>query len=279
MHGFYKLAALAPFALASAASAASAALMTTAYESFDYSAGTLTGNGSAADAGWGSSWLESNQAPGGVSATTLSEGNLVVGGNKASLLPRNFGQGSVQTYRLLSERVGDDESVIWMSFIGQKTNTGTRFFSLSLHDDVSVSGGSVSSEAQVLSVGHGSGGNNWLLNGAAPAAAVSTQEQVLAVLRIDFTGADDSATLWLDPALGGPAPADGDAYATGTGDFAFEAVRLGAGKASGGNSTSEGNFDEIRFGTTFAAVTPVPEPTAAVGLAGLAGIALRRQRR
>jgi MYXO-CTERM domain-containing protein len=47
---------------------------------------------------------------------------------------------------------------------------------------------------------------------------------------------------------------------------------------TGGGST--GSYDEIRIGTTYASVTPIPEPTTALlGLTGLAALAVTSRRR
>jgi hypothetical protein len=117
----------------------------------------------------------------------------------------------------------------------------------------------------------GSGGSTWL--------EYNTDVHWM-VARIDFAaGADDNFTIWLDPN-----PDDLDAQATGirrasgTGDLSFNQVSYRAGNQAGINIWE---FDEVRFGTTWAdmqAVAVVPEASTASILALGFALLLRRFR-
>ncbi|CAN5394256.1 hypothetical protein BH23VER1_BH23VER1_13200 [soil metagenome] len=102
-------------------------------------------------------------------------------------------------------------------------------------------------------------------------------ETHLFVVRIDYgmAGSDDVATIWLDPdttlseAMQDPTISS----TTGTDDQAFNQFRL--------RGNHNWSFDEVRFGTTFDSVTPIPEPSSAVlGLLATVafGACMRRRR-
>ncbi len=100
------------------------------------------------------------------------------------------------------------------------------------------------------------------------------------VAKIDFVGgAADSFTVWLDP---NPDDLDSQATgvrrATGSGDLSFNQVAYRAGNQPGVNVWE---FDEVRFGTTWAdmqSVTVVPEASTASILALGLALLLRRFR-
>lgn len=101
------------------------------------------------------------------------------------------------------------------------------------------------------------------------------------VLRFDFNGSNSSVHAWVNPAfatLGGPdlALVTADVSLTGLTNTSISFRNLGL--ILGFNSNN-GAADEIRFGTTYASVTPVPEPASAVALLGLGAAALVRRRR
>lgn len=113
-----------------------------------------------------------------------------------------------------------------------------------------------------------SGGGASVSSGVAAATGVTT----LLVLRIVGTSGADSVTLYVDPVPGAPEPAAGTVK---------DDLDIGlAGTLqiySGGGAFS---IDEIRLGTTFAAVTPVPEPSpAAAAAVAVAALGLLRSAR
>jgi len=97
----------------------------------------------------------------------------------------------------------------------------------------------------------------------------------LFVLKLQFVaGVGDVVSLFLNPTVGA-AEGTPTASITTTGDLAFNNANWYAGYNPG-----MGKLDEIRFGTTFADVTPVPEPsTYAMLLLGAGALILFRRRR
>lgn len=91
----------------------------------------------------------------------------------------------------------------------------------------------------------------------------------LFVVKFDLSAANlsDSVTLWLDPTLGSGDPTGG--ITVSGKNLAWDRLAI---SDYDGNSA---NWDEIRWGTSFDAVTiaPVPEPST-LALAGLGGLAL-----
>lgn len=89
----------------------------------------------------------------------------------------------------------------------------------------------------------------------------------VAKFNLSATAGSDSVTMWLDPILGAGDPTGGITISGQ--DITFDRLAI---SDYDGNSA---NWDEIRWGTTFDAVTiaPVPEPST-LALAGLGGLAL-----
>ena len=88
----------------------------------------------------------------------------------------------------------------------------------------------------------------------------------------------DSVTVWLDPTLGAGNPVGGITISGQ--NITFDRLAI-SDYASTGTTGNSGAWDNIRFGTTFDAVTvvtAVPEPTT-LALAGLGGLALLFRRR
>ena len=98
-----------------------------------------------------------------------------------------------------------------------------------------------------------------------------TDTENKALLVAKFT--DTKAELFIDPDLN-IEPTSADASVSFTSIGVFVGVRLFAG---GGNKPADADFDEIRIGTTFRSVAPIPEP-ATVGLVLLGGAVLLGRR-
>jgi hypothetical protein len=81
--------------------------------------------------------------------------------------------------------------------------------------------------------------------------AVTVGQTALLVVRVNF-GSTTTADLFVNPSsLGGSAPSTANASGSTTSSMVFR--NLGY---YGGNNTGQSSIDEIRFGTTYSAVTP-----------------------
>lgn len=115
--------------------------------------------------------------------------------------------------------------------------------------------------------------------------ALTPGQTHLLVGRIDDLGSgNDRITVWLDPAIGGADPTGGTiingtnaGWVANNASFNVQAAFINHGLASGESAL----MDELRLGTTFADVTPVPEPATLAlftGILGFAAVVARRRR-
>jgi hypothetical protein len=296
-------------ALAAPASAPAALLV---YEPFDYAAGadpsgeTLNG-GTGWAAGWGNR-SGSTVIAGNVVGDTVLEGSLgytdglgnmlVTAGNRLQVSGE---PGTAQPFRSMSVFRGSSESTTWVSFVGvrygetstveQPNNPYPRAANMSLYqldgttgaERLAIGGSSGMPEDNVSLIPAGGGGNRV---GANP--PVSQAITSLVVVRIDHIGdaaALDNAYMWVNPTLG-VEPDIGSAHAASVGGFLYnvDALRPFAGNFSAAQPRpfAVADYDEFRLGESFADVTPfipIPEPSAALLVAGaLAATTLRRRR-
>ena len=116
------------------------------------------------------------------------------------------------------------------------------------------------------------GGANTVL---AADSASSANIYMLAQLLVNPTG-NDTLNIWVDPVTLDPAPlAD---FSLTTLNITDSLTPFTQSKYESPGVTGNVFFDEIRLGTTFEAVTEIPEPTT-LALMGLAGTALLARRR
>lgn len=258
---FLALAGLAAGAFCTTQSADAALI---AYESFNYAAASdLAGQG-----GWTSTAGTPKIASIG-STYTDSNGNVLAStGNAASLNNSGGFLGVGNTYG------GGNGGVYYLSFVAQGTavTTNANYFMLSLATNGSPASdfGKVPNNANFV----------WTTRSLSPLAGhaadaysdTSISDLSLVVIRLDFTDAANAVFhMWVNPDLDAePSLADADA-AGSRGTVSFNGFRI--------QSNAAGTFDEIRFGTTFADVTPlIPEPSSlALGAIGF-GLMLRRKR-
>jgi hypothetical protein len=238
-------------------------------EPFDYSTGNLAGQ--TGGIGFTGNWTTVGDAGGAiVQAGSLAYSTLATSGNKTYVSPNVAASGASRTFSNMSS------GTVYMSFLINH-DEGTRFFALRLYDGA----------AERLLIGQGTAGTTWLLGGSTvgftgdTGVAASLDTTFLMVLRIDFdaSGTNERLRLYVNPTLG-TEPLTAQADGTTTSSFQLNKLDIAGGQTGGGNTVSKGWFDEIRFGTTFADVTPVPEPAtwALLSLGGIAGLFFRRRR-
>lgn len=137
-------------------------------------------------------------------------------------------------------QIGADGAEVWLSFLAQSEtgDAGTRWAYLELGGALRL--GRISD-----------GGGTWGVEDARSTtqtmSSVPASQPVLFVARIRFLAGPDHVDAWIDPPLDAAPPATPD-VAFDLPDFTFRWMRL-----AGRYST---DFDELRLGRSFAAVTP-----------------------
>lgn len=221
------------------------------YDGFNYTAAApVTGNGGT---GWSGSWSGNNT----VTSPGYSYSTLPVEGNRVTTSGDNFG-----SFRSLSSQSGS--GTYYVSFIVQRvTGDGSGYGGISLYaggaEQLFI--GQTSDQNNFGLQRHGTGGST--VNSTAPSTTLS-----FLVVRIDFNGANSSARLYVNPTLG-TEPGSANATIATMAAFNFDQVRIQSGNGTGPTF----GFDEVRIGTTYADVAPVPEPVN-VALLAFAGFAV-----
>jgi hypothetical protein len=255
-----------------------------AYEGFDYEVGALgTANGGT---GWGGAWSSVNppttagaSSSHSVAAGSMTYSNLVTGGNQDRISNSGGSTAAGAAFRNLAASFTLDEAnpVLWLSFMGQADNTTTGG-----HAGVALFNGTTEfgTFGKRSAASYSTTPHTWSIGlASAFGAAVNSSEPAnvpsFLVYKFTWTGATSAATaeLWVNPELDAAPTVDTRDASTTANNFTINRVRVST-------STNSGNFDEIRLGTTFEDVAPVPEPTS-VGLvaAGAAALLARRRRR
>jgi hypothetical protein len=261
----------------------------TVYEGFNYTPGS-------ANTAWtgGTGWNPATpfwgvQFPGTFNVTanslayTSAGGTLVTTGNSLTTSPIGPVGGGPTARALATNLATTNGGSWWLSFLIRKNGSGVpgEFGGLVLGSGPAVG----PADQGPLFVGDpGTASNNWTLsragggNNADTGIAATPNSTTLLVVNLQLSNTGyDTARLFVNPtALGGTAPTTPNATLTtldlnpGGGPVDFVTLEFG------GTAFS---FDEIRIGTTYAAVTPVPEPVSVLGVAvGLIG-AVRYARR
>ncbi len=242
------------------------------YDGLDYTADAdLTGNnGGSGTVGWSAAWTELGGSDGSTEVTSpgLSYGSLVVEGNATE--DNLDGGNSLGNSRAFNAIDTSGTKSFWFSslvvpvsdrsyngwFTDHSKLNDSEGFGWRLDYDTSTTGELfpyLSSEGTGASI------------------SFAEDEVLLIVGRIDLsdTAASDNLRLWVNPTIGGSAPADGSATASFLGgDF----VDGGDFFSVGANNNGLGRYDEFRLGDSFSDVTPVPEPSAFTLILGISGL-------
>jgi len=289
-------AAIAAISLASLGSA-SATLLT--YEGFDYTASANV-TGLTGGSGWRTPVATYPWTTTGTTGTVAASGLTYTGINLGYTafaptgLAGNYG-GALQNQRLLAIDANGVYDTAGLrgagNFIGGSTVTNTLWGSFLVGASVWGTGsgpqmvvnlGSTAgtgTQASIRQTGPGSAisltdgsGNSIGAMDTIATSSLSTTNPNLIVFRYEFNGAsNDTMSVWLNPT----SAADIASISTTTqANFVLNNPVFRSVNANGSLV-----FDEIRFGTTFADVVPIPEPSTAVMLLGGVGALLFRRHR
>ena len=257
MQNIFHLSTLATLAFATAAQASPIAS-----EEFSYAPGSIAGlNGGS---GFTSAWRGSDT----VDAADLTyPGLLTAGGHFVS------SGGNSGAFRDLGTFYGTDTTTVFVSFV-LSAQPG---FSTTNPDYAGLSFFDANDGAERLFLGQTFQATNYGFERSGGASATTgtavSSSPTFLVAEFIFQAGNDTVNLYVNPTPGLAAP-DVAATSASVSDFYFDRIRLQSG-LDGGETF---NFDEVRLGTTYADVSPAPEPTSIL-LLGITGVGLLARRR
>jgi len=150
--------------------------------------------------------------------------------------------------------IGRDGSVVWFSFLAQSSASSAvnNQYSYLVIGSKDVSG------FRVGKLGAAPAGN-WTAVGLLTGAEVNLKtsdipsgQKVFIVARIEFREGSEEALIWIDPALSHPPDLKAPDLRLEIPDFRFDGIAIHANHST--------DFDEIRFGSSFEAVSPHSHP-------------------
>jgi hypothetical protein len=234
---------------------ANAALI--AYEGFDYAADPNGLNSANGGVGWNTDWNLGNSAIilGGFNYTDSFGNQLVTIGNRAATDENNAG--NFRSFPILRST-----GTVYFSFLLRNINAASpsNYAGFSLFSgpseriffgETNFYNGPLGHEQIGTTVTQFPGTNAGLLN--------------LVVVKLEFNAGtisgNEKATIFINPALANE-PTSTPYVLNNLTNFAFDTIRIQSGRTGGSSPLEICEIDEIRFGDTYADVTPhvIPEP-------------------
>jgi hypothetical protein len=227
-------------------------------EQFNYTAGGIAGlNG-------GTGFTGAFTGTGSVTAPGLQFPNLITVGNKFTTASSNGG-----AFRTINP-IDTNSGTIWVSFLESTNGTVADYAGLSFFN-----GGTeelfLGKPSSTTNYGFDVSGVAGGANNSAAAPALATASFLL--YRISFSSLGETVDFFANNSPGTTPTTPTISFAVPEGSFlsTFNTIRIQSGNQAA-------NFDEVRIGTTYADVSPVPEP-ASVGVIGAGVLALAGVRR
>lgn len=268
---------------------ATASAVTYVYEPFNMTVGNLDGQSSPDSSGLSTAWniTSGSNANNQVTSGSLSFGDLVTSGNSLTTTASNGsedGEVIIDSTISIAGRLGDGSS-LWFSLlidggVGSNAHSGFAFGTDGIagaFNGVSMNG--TGSGLGVYYQGSTFRATSWV-NGTRTGngATFSDGGGMLLVGHINWGADNDTMTLYTPSvaqlALGQTGSAVSTiTTATNLNQSTFDTISYTTRGSSGGDV-----FDEIRFGSDFASVAIIPEPSATL-LGGLGALMLLRRRR